>query len=272
MPKWRKLYTKTCDSPDVNEMPNDFTRLMWVMLPLGLDRCGRGYDNPAWVRSQIFKMRVDVTIEMIQDALDWYEAHRMIERYEKAGRKYFWIPTWHKHQGDTSREADSNLPAPSSYDDPYNDNSEDTTNSRATHEQVVTKSRSDVDTDTDTDTDTKGASPRDSLPHNLDGWLAFVREGKGSKGGMTARLGRMLVTLWPERYDGLDPPYSKLGGVARNVGGASRLAHLLWQANAHKVTGDPLEYASKMHSHSNGKDAKRTTADKWEEIDEWAES
>ena len=119
---------------------------------------------------------------------------------------------------------------------------------------------------------TKGAGAPPELPHNLDGWLAFVREGKGEKGGMTARLGRMLITLWPERYNGLDPPYSKIGGVARNVNGASRLAQLLWQANAHKVTGDPLEYAAAMHRRGSGSKDKRSTQDKWEDIDEWAES
>jgi hypothetical protein len=60
----------------------------------------------------------------------------------------------------------------------------------------------------------------------------------------------MLVTLWPEIYNGGDPPYSKIGGVAKNVGGAARLGQLLWKANASKVTGDPLDYASKMHNHS----------------------
>jgi hypothetical protein len=129
---------------------------------------------------------------------------------------------------------------------------------------------------------TNGAqAPGNPLPHHLNGWLDFIREGKGAPGGRTARLGIMLATLWPTRYEGLDPPYSKIGGVARNVGGASRLAHLLWQANAYKVTGDPLEYCSKMHKNSrkrggNGKNqrnnrkgqSRRYTADDIPEITE----
>jgi len=118
--------------------------------------------------------------------------------------------------------------------------------------------------------DTMGRdAPANNLPHNLDGWLTFVREGKGQSGGMTARLGRMLVTLWPERYDGLDPPYSEIGGVARNVDGAARLAQLMWQANAYNVTGDPLKYCSKMHS--NSKDDSHTVADQIDRIAAWAE-
>jgi hypothetical protein len=60
MPRWRKLHTKTVDSFDFNDMPDDFTRLLWTLLPLGLDRSGRGIDNSAWVRSKIFPLREDV--------------------------------------------------------------------------------------------------------------------------------------------------------------------------------------------------------------------
>lgn len=151
MPKWRKLHTKTIDSLDLNDMPDDFTRLLWVLLPLQLDRCGRGLDNPAWVRSKVFPLRQDVSVEMVADALDWYEKRHMIERYEVDGRSYFWIPTWHKYQGNTDREADSEFPAPSSYSDPYNDDDKGKSDSRPTQDQLKTKSCSDVDTDKEVD-------------------------------------------------------------------------------------------------------------------------
>ena len=151
MPKWRKLHTKTVDSLDLNDMPDDFTRLLWVLLPLKLDRCGRGLDNPAWVRSKIFPLRQDVSVEMVSEAMNWYEARGMIERYEKRGRNYFWIPTWHKYQGSTSREAVSDFPAPDSYIDPNNDTTSLTSSSRPTREQVKSRSCSDVDVDVDTD-------------------------------------------------------------------------------------------------------------------------
>ena len=44
MPTWRKLHVKATESLDINDMPDDFHRLLWVMLPLGLDREGRGLD------------------------------------------------------------------------------------------------------------------------------------------------------------------------------------------------------------------------------------
>jgi len=149
MPTWRKLYTKTVDSLDLADMPDDFTRLLWVLLPLQLDRCGRGIDNPAWVKSKIFPMRLDVGPEEVAEAMDWYEGRGMIERYGKNGRRYFWIPTWHKYQGTTAREGGSEIPAPDSYVDPAAPDEPVKTNSRPTHDQLTTNSSTDVDVDVD---------------------------------------------------------------------------------------------------------------------------
>jgi len=154
MPQWRKLHTKTIDSLDLNDMPDDFTRLLWVLLPLQLDRCGRGLDNPAWVRSKVFPLRQDVSVEMVAKAFNWYESRGMIERYEAKGRRYFWIPTWHKYQGKTNREADSDFPAPESYSDPSDDSAKDKTSSRPAQDQLKSRFRLDVDVDVDADRDT----------------------------------------------------------------------------------------------------------------------
>ncbi len=114
MPTWRKLHTKTVESFDVNDMPDDFTRLLWVLLPTKLCQFGRGPGSPAWVRSSVFPMREDVTLDMINDAMNWYANRGMIKHYEVNGREYFHIPTWRTYQGDTTREADSIYPAPPS--------------------------------------------------------------------------------------------------------------------------------------------------------------
>lgn len=110
MPKYRKFYIKATESHDINDMPDDFTRLLWVMLPLGLDAEGRGMDNTSWIKAKVMPLREDVTHEMIESAMEWYSNHDMIIRYEVNDRKYFYIPTWHDYQGDTSREAKSNFP------------------------------------------------------------------------------------------------------------------------------------------------------------------
>lgn len=132
MPTWRKLHSKVVESQDVNDMPDDFTRLLWVLLPLGLDREGRGLDNPSWIKSKIMPIRDDVTTEMISDAMDWYAENDMIVCYSVSERSYFYIPTFKAYQK-TDREA------PSIYPDPL------ATNSRVTHELVATNSSLDED-------------------------------------------------------------------------------------------------------------------------------
>ena len=112
MPRYRKLHTKTVESLDVNDMPDDFTRLLWVLLPLGLCAEGRGVDNARWVQSKIFPLRLDVTLEMVGGALDWLSVRGMIVRYQVNSRDYFYVPTFKAYQGNTIKEAESMYPAP----------------------------------------------------------------------------------------------------------------------------------------------------------------
>lgn len=151
MPTWRKLHAKTLDSVDVNAMPDDFTRLLWVLMPLVLDSAGRAIDNSGWLRSKIFPMRADVTTEQVEAAMVWYAARNMIERYEIDARHYFYVPTFEKYQGKTDREAPSEIPAPPKKRQKSGRKQGKSlmTNSRPTHEPVVTNSCLDVDVDVD---------------------------------------------------------------------------------------------------------------------------
>ena len=110
MPLYRKLWVKTTESLDLNDMPDDITRLLWVLIPLGLCREGRGIDNPAWIKAKIFPLREDVTQEQISESMDWYFKRKMIDRYKVNGRDYFQIRSWHRYQGNTTKEASSNFP------------------------------------------------------------------------------------------------------------------------------------------------------------------
>ena len=112
MPKYRKLHVKITESLDLNDMPDDFTRLFWVLLPLGLCREGRGIDNPSWIKSKIFPLREDIKNGEINTAIDWLEQRGMIIRYQVEGRKYFYLPKFHTYQGSTTKEAESNYPSP----------------------------------------------------------------------------------------------------------------------------------------------------------------
>lgn len=170
MPQYRRLYVKSVDSQDINDMPDDFTRLLWVMLPLGLDREGRGIDNAGWVKAKVFPLRDDVTNEQVATALNWFSERKneetglgMIERYEVLGRRYFYIPTWHTYQGDTTKETQSVIPAPTLQ------SAKRTRKARATlesvqsesgvsPESVESKSVTDSDSDSDADADAKGAN------------------------------------------------------------------------------------------------------------------
>jgi len=112
MPKYRQLYTKVIDSFDFNEMPDDFTRVVWLMLPLILDCEGRGIGNMAWVKSKLFPLRIDVTADQLEDSFKWLQDRKMVVFYEVESRLYFYIPTFKTYQKGTEYETSSLLPAP----------------------------------------------------------------------------------------------------------------------------------------------------------------
>jgi len=145
VPRYRKLHVKTVESHDVDDMPDDFTRLLWVLLPLGLCQEGRGVDNVGWIKGKVFPMRFDVTPEMIEGAMCWFADRDMIQRYEVEGRSYFCIPneTWHKYQGVTVREANTEYPPPPDWAPP---------DSGPTPDPVTTGSRSDSSSHADSST------------------------------------------------------------------------------------------------------------------------
>lgn len=112
MPRYRKTWVKTVDSYDMHALPDDTARLMWMCLPLIVDREGRGIYSPAWVRSKVFPLRNDITLEQVSAYLTAMQSLDMITVYEVEGRQYFYITNWFYYQGDTAKEAPSVLPSP----------------------------------------------------------------------------------------------------------------------------------------------------------------
>lgn len=110
MPKYRALHVKILDSQDFSDMPDDFTRVMWMLFIVALDSEGRGIDNPAWIRSRLFPYRTDVDLEEIENSMRWLAERRMINRYEVNGRRYFEIPNFKNYQPGIEKEARSVLP------------------------------------------------------------------------------------------------------------------------------------------------------------------
>lgn len=113
MPQYRKLHTKITQSFDFNEMPDDFARCLWLLLPLGLDCEGRGIYNASWIKSKLMPLREDVDGQKIMDAMEWFALRGMIVVYTVEGRRYFFVPTFKVYQSGTEKESRSVLPAPS---------------------------------------------------------------------------------------------------------------------------------------------------------------
>lgn len=110
MPTYRKLHTKILDSYDFAEMPDDFTRVFWMLLIVVVDSEGRGIDNPAWLRSRMFPLRDDIRSDQLEGAMAWLHNRKMLLRYEVNGRGYFQVAKFKDYQSGTEREAKSVLP------------------------------------------------------------------------------------------------------------------------------------------------------------------
>jgi hypothetical protein len=112
MPKYRQLHTKILDSYDFAEMPDDFTRLFWILLIVVVDSEGRAMDNAEWLRSRVFPLRSDVQSKNIDKAMSWLSDRGMIIRYIVDGRNYFYIDKFKEYQSGTDKEGKSYLPSP----------------------------------------------------------------------------------------------------------------------------------------------------------------
>ena len=174
MPRYRKLHVKTVESLDLNEMPDDLTRLMWVLLPLALCREGRGLHSGAWLKSKLFPLREDINSELVWSKFQWFIGRGMVIPYEIEGRSYFYVPTFHKYQGNTVKEAESDYPAPpESRPTESGEQAESLqTYSRPTPELVQSKSDTDAifniqysDADAEKDPAPDGAPPKEPTPH-----------------------------------------------------------------------------------------------------------
>jgi hypothetical protein len=115
-----------------------------------------------------------------------------------------------------------------------------------------------------------GASaPPNDLPLCLDGWLNFIQDGKGNKGGMPARLRVMFETLYPGRSP---PSYGRIGAGAKRVGGAARFAQLLWMSSGYNLMseGDEMvSYIEALHKGIGKGDGKDHVATARSAINEW---
>jgi hypothetical protein len=153
-------------------MPDDFHRLVWTWLPLILTSDGTCIYTATYLRSRLFPLRDDITIARITEVFDWFVRRKMVLPYDVDGRRYLYVPTFSKYQGDTTREADSTIPKPTP--------EMLTTNSCNLHEQCVKDSCLDVDADADTnaevDVDAAAQKAPPSPPQSKPVISVFQRE------------------------------------------------------------------------------------------------
>jgi hypothetical protein len=94
------------------ELP-PLVRLFYIGLWGNVDREGRGYDRPRQLLAAILPYDRDADGEQFMHAL---EAKGRLVRYAVAGVRYFWIPSFTRHQSINNRETQSTIPPCS--DDP----------------------------------------------------------------------------------------------------------------------------------------------------------
>jgi len=153
MPTYRKLYTKIVDSFDFAEMPDDLTRLIWMLMIVVVDSQGRGIDSPSWLNSRMFPL-APRDLKDIENSMTWLNQREMIRRYSIGRRNYFDVPTFHDYQTGTDKEAASVIP-------PYPLLQ---SNSRVTPETVKSRSTPLTDTDTESLTDSEAITKTDTKP------------------------------------------------------------------------------------------------------------
>lgn len=169
--EWRKLHARIIESATFNDLPDDTTRLFWVLLTLVIDSAGRIPNHPALLRSKCFPCRIDITLEQIALAVERLAEQGMIELYEVDGRQYLQATNWRQYQR-CDRESPSRLPPP-----PHSGVGPEQvrSNSGVGPEQVESYSRSDIDIDEDEDQmDMKTKNEDDPLPYLI--WSRFVHE------------------------------------------------------------------------------------------------
>ena len=92
---------------------------------------------------------------------------------------------------------------------------------------------------TDTPEPEPEPEPEPVTPSTFQGWVETIRD----SANRPAVLRAMFVTLYGAGIPETDlPTYAYIGRAARTVGGASRLAELLWQHSTRPPTGDVLAY------------------------------
>jgi len=220
------------------QLPDDTCRLLATWIIPYLDLNGVYYADPTMVKSAVFPRRADITPEMVAGYLDAIEGIGLIVRFEAKGDLWQWWPGFAGNQVGLRRDRESTTyPLP-----PRQNGGEPTAPVPPVDAPKPAEGKGTEVNLQQKRSETEGA---DAPPTTFPGWQEAIKEGKNRP----ATLRWMCEVLYP----GLDPPdYSYIGKVARKVGGAGRLADLLWQHSTHPPTGDLLAYIQGVAKHATG--------------------
>lgn len=221
----------------VHELSDDTSRLAFTWLVTFADCEGRTHGDPAMVRSMVFPRRADVSVEQVETYIREWAAAGLIKWYEAAGDMWIQFPAFAKNQPGLrkDREPDSCIPAPPP--NPANirqvsgEHPAECPEKRT--EQNLNRTEENLGADAPT-------------PTNFPEWQAVIETSTNPN----ATLRFMHERLFPGRKP---PDYAYIGRVAQNVGGAGRLADLMWQAAPRAPTGDVLRYCQGIAKGGNSR-------------------
>lgn len=226
-------------------------RDLWIGLIAVADDQGRLPGKATYVRSTVWPYD-DPPIEEVEADIEILSEIGNLICYEIDGLEYIQILNWWKYQ-QPQWAGPSDFPAPDGWVDRLRYHAKgggivtdkwDTPGGYCLIEQVDDNDiGSDLPSDLPSATvnvkvkdEVKEAKGNKLPPHNLDGWLDRVRESKNRN----STLLFMFNILYPDATE--TPDYGYLGKTARVVGGAGRLAALMWECSSKKITGDVMRY------------------------------
>lgn len=98
-------------SDDIIDLPDDFTRLLFIGLWNYADDEGRGRDRAALIVAALFPLREDITAAHVEVGMTNLACAGLITRYIVEDRWYFVVAKWGQHQR-ISHPSGSILPSP----------------------------------------------------------------------------------------------------------------------------------------------------------------
>jgi len=250
---WVKVYTEFLDDPKVGFL-SEGAQLLLIKLFLLAGECdAEGYlangdecltfDHIAW--------RLRIPLDMFAERWDELSARGFVDQDDDGA---LCIRNFQKRQGRTqsekreqwrrrkAKQREKEQGQDGDTDEGHAGVPRDNSGSHAPRERV----------EKEEDKDHVGASAPAAdaappAPSTFPEWQDAIRESTNRQ----ATLRWMIEVLYP----GLSPPaYGYIGKVARKVGGAGRLADLLWQHSTRPPTGDLLAYIQGVAKHGRDRD------------------